>query len=59
MTPFERLARTVSGEYRRKGYPAKRAEYIGRATAAKVYRERLRRRAPKPGTRAARNRTGT
>lgn len=41
---FERLAHRVEREYLRKGYSLKRAREWGRATAAKVYRERGHRR---------------
>jgi hypothetical protein len=34
---FRKLASEVAAEYRRKGYPKERAEYIGRATAGKVF----------------------
>jgi DNA-binding transcriptional regulator YdaS (Cro superfamily) len=40
---FNKLKRSVSAEYRRKGYSAKRADYIGRATAGKVARQKKRR----------------
>lgn len=41
---FNRLKNRVSAEYRKKGYSAKRAAYIGRATAGKVAREKRRKR---------------
>jgi len=34
---FERLARHVARQYEKKGYSKKRAEYIGKATAGKVF----------------------
>lgn len=37
---FNRLKNRVAAEYRRKGFSAKRAAYIGRATAGKVAREK-------------------
>ena len=39
---FDDLEHQIEQEYeRRYGYSAKRAQYIGRATAGKVYREKL------------------
>ena len=37
---FNRLAGKVTRSYERKGVPKKRAEYIGKATAGKVAREK-------------------
>lgn len=39
---FKKLEGRVAREYRRKGYSAKRAAYIGKATAGKVARQRRR-----------------
>lgn len=40
---FSRLARRVAAEYRRKGVSARRARYIGDATAGEVARRKRRR----------------
>jgi hypothetical protein len=40
---FRKLKNKVTRSYERKGYSKKRAEYIGRATAGKVAREKRRR----------------
>lgn len=37
---FNKLDRKVTEEYEKKGYSKKKAEYIGRATAGKVAREK-------------------
>jgi hypothetical protein len=37
---FVRLEKHVEHEYEKKGYGSKRAEYIGKAVAGKVARER-------------------
>lgn len=37
---FNKLARHITREYELKGYGHKDAEYIGKATAAKISRER-------------------
>lgn len=37
---FEKLARKVEAEYRKKGYSLKRAREIGQATAGKVANEK-------------------
>jgi len=41
---FERLDKRITKEYEKKGYPKRKAEYIGRATAGKVAREKRARR---------------
>jgi hypothetical protein len=38
---YRRLEKHIEGEYERKGYSRKRAEYIARAAAGKVYREKM------------------
>ncbi len=40
---FNKLERKIEREYEDKGLSKKRAEYIGRATAAKVFREKRKR----------------
>ncbi len=37
---FDKLERNVEGEYEKKGFSKKGAEYIGMATAGKIWRER-------------------
>jgi hypothetical protein len=37
---FERVEQRIAGEYRRKGYSAKRARHIARATAGQAARRR-------------------
>lgn len=37
---FNRLEGKVEREYKKKGFSKKRARYIGRATAGKVFREK-------------------
>lgn len=52
---FEKLEREVAGEYRARGFPRKRAEYIGRATAGKVARLKRRKKAATSPTRRKRS----
>ena len=37
---FERLSDKITASYRRKGFSAKRARYIGNATAGKIARKK-------------------
>ena len=37
---FDKLEHRVEREYRKKGYSLKESEYIGKATAGKIYREK-------------------
>ena len=44
---FNRLEGKVEREYEKEGYSKSKSEYIGRATAAKVYREKESKSCPK------------
>lgn len=37
---FNKLEKKIEHEYTKKGVPLKEAEYIGKATAGKIYREK-------------------
>ena len=37
---FKKLEDEIEKEYEKKGYPKKEAEYIGKATAAKIFRNK-------------------
>lgn len=37
---FKKLEKRVEKEYRNKGYSLKESEYIGKATAGKIYRKK-------------------